>query len=283
MEALKLMNADPLLTAALRHWGARSVPFTETPGASPFLSPAWEQALRLLNQTAALRSLMLLTGDNGVGKSALLAYWLERLEPKAYLPLVITHATLSGSGLLAVLLRKLGQPASLIRSRNLARLEDALKELGRVTPVLCLDESQHYPPGALEEMRLLLGLNLAPVPTFAVVLVGDTYLQDTLRLQQHKALYSRISAQCKLPLLDSAQIETYLTHGWRQVGLERPCLSAAALALLASATNGNPRLLNLLARAAWLEAAQAGANTIAPEHVQYALNVVPIAQDKINF
>jgi type II secretory pathway predicted ATPase ExeA len=277
------MNADPLLTAALRHWGARSVPFTDNPGSSPFLSPAWEQALRLLNQTAALRSLMLLTGENGVGKSALLAYWLERLEPKAYLPLVITHATLSGSGLLAVLLRKLGQPASLFRSRNLARLEDALKELGRVTPVLALDESQNYPPGALEEMRLLLGLNLAPQPTFAVVLVGDVYLQDTLRLQQHKALYSRISAQCKLPLLESTQIESYLTHGWRQVGLERPCLSAAALALLAGASNGNPRLLNLLARAAWIEAAQAGATTIAPEHVQYALNVVPIAHDKIDF
>jgi hypothetical protein len=128
------MNADPLLAAALRHWGARSVPFTESPGSNPFLSPAWEQALRLLNQTAALRSLMLLVGDNGAGKTALVAYWLERLEPKAYLPLVITHATLSASGLLAVLLRKLGQPASLIRSRNLARLEDALKELGRLTP-----------------------------------------------------------------------------------------------------------------------------------------------------
>jgi len=33
---------------------------------------------------------MLLIGDNGVGKSALLADWLASLEPKAYLPLVIT-------------------------------------------------------------------------------------------------------------------------------------------------------------------------------------------------
>lgn len=276
------MNADPLLAAALRHWGARSVPFTESPGSNPFLSPAWEQALRLLNQTAALRSLMLLVGDNGAGKTALVAYWLERLEPKAYLPLVITHATLSASGLLAVLLRKLGQPASLIRSRNLARLEDALKELGRLTPALVIDEAQMYPPGALEEMRLLLGLNLARQPTFALVLVGDLYLQDTLRLQQHKALYSRISAHCQLPLLERAQIEPYLTHGWRQVGLERPCLSVAALDLLAGASNGNPRLLSLLARAAWIAAAQACVNTIGPEQVQIALDLVPAARDKIN-
>jgi type II secretory pathway predicted ATPase ExeA len=276
------MNADPLLAAALRHWGARAVPFTESLGSTPFLTPVWEQALRLLQQTAALRSLMLLVGDNGAGKSALVAYWLERLEPKAYLPLVITHATLSGSGLLAVLLRKLGQPASLIRSRNLARLEDALKELGRLIPTLVLDEAQLYPPGALDEMRLLLGLNLASQPTFALVLVGDLYLQDTLRLQQHKALYSRISAHCQLPLLERAQIEPYLAHGWRQVGLERPCLSPSALDLLAGASNGNPRLLNLLARAAWIAAAQAGVNTIGPEQVQTALNLVPSARDKIN-
>ena len=57
------MNVDPLLNAALRHWGARAVPFTDHPGEAPFSSPGWAQAVRLLNQTVALRSLMLLTGD----------------------------------------------------------------------------------------------------------------------------------------------------------------------------------------------------------------------------
>jgi len=54
------------------------------------------------------------------------------------------------------------------------------------------------------------------------------------------------------------------------------------LDLLAGASNGNPRLLNLLARAAWIAAAQAGVNTIGPEQVQTALNLVPAARDKIN-
>src|SRR5436189_5887797 len=110
MEAARLMSADPLLGAALRHWGARAVPFYDQAEQPPFLTPAWEEALRLLNQTAALRSVMLLSGDNGVGKSALAAYWLKNLEPKLYLPLAITQATLSATGLLAVLLHKLGQP-----------------------------------------------------------------------------------------------------------------------------------------------------------------------------
>lgn len=276
------MNADPVLSAALRHWGARSVPFTDAPESAPWLTPAWEEALRLLHQTAALRSVMLLSGDNGVGKSALAAYWLQHLETKLYWPVVITQATLSATGVLAVLLHKLGQPATLQRSRNLTALEKALRELGRLTPVVLLDEAQQYPPGALEEVRLLLGLNLSHPPAFALVLLGDLYLQDTLRLQHHRALYSRIALRCQLPSLDPAQCEAYLAHGLRQAGLERPCLSAAALDLLARASSGNPRLLNLLARAAWLAAAASAANTIGPEHVQRALELVPAARDKIN-
>jgi general secretion pathway protein A len=213
------MIADPLLSAALRHWGARAVPFSDDAADQPCLTPAWQQNLALLQQTAALRSLMLLCGDNGVGKSALVAYWIASLEPKAYCPLVITQATLSGSGLLAVLLTKLGQKAGLHRSRNLARLEGALKELGRVTPVLILDDAQDYPPGSLEEVRLLLGLNLPRQPVFALVLVGDLYLQDTLRLAHHRSLYSRIGARAHLAPLDRPAVEAYLVHGLAQVGL----------------------------------------------------------------
>ena len=276
------MIVDPTLTAALRHWGARAVPFSDTPGEAPFVHPSWEKALRLLGQTAALRSLMLLCGDHGVGKSALVAHWLESLEPKVYLPLVITQATLSGNGLLAVLLNKLGQKPSLFRSRNLSRLEEVIKELGRLTPVLVLDEAQHYPAGALEEIRLLLGLNLPRQPIFALILLGDLYLQETLRLQHHKALYSRIAARSALAALEPAHIEPYLVHGLRQAGLERPCFHPAAIDLLASASQGMPRLLNLLARSAWIAAAHAQATTIGPEEVHLALQMVPAAADKIH-
>jgi MSHA biogenesis protein MshM len=244
------------------------------------VTPAWEQAVRLLHQTAALRTVMLLSGDNGVGKSALVAHWLAGLEPKAYLPVAITQATLSATGLMAVLLHKLGQPDTLYRSRNLAAFEKTVQELGRLTLVLVLDEAQRYPPGALEEMRLLLGLNLTRQPPLALVLIGDPYLRDTLRLQHHRALYSRIATHAQLPALEPAQVEPYLRHGLQQVGLERAGVAPAAVELLARASGGVPRVLNLLARAAWLAAAQAGGNTIESEHVQTALALVPAAHDK---
>lgn len=275
------MFIDPILAAALRHWGARCVPFNDEAGTACFEWEPWSQTLDMLNRTAALRSLMLLVGDNGVGKSTLASHWLAQLEPKAYTPLALTHSTLSGNGVLSALLQKMGGSASFSRCRNLALLEKAFQELRGNTPVVALDECQLYPQAALEEIRLLLGLNLTRQPMFALVLMGDLYLRDTLRLQHHKALYTRIGAIRTLPPLDRSQVEPFLKHQLSQVGIDRPAFSQAALDLLANASGGIPRQLNLLARCAWLAAAQLKSNLIEASHLHLALDQVPSASDRI--
>jgi general secretion pathway protein A len=275
------MIAEPLLQAAMRHWGATAVPFSDAAG-QPCLTPAWQQVLPLLQQTAALRSLMLLSGESGVGKSTLASYWQQQLEPKLYLPLVITQSTLSGIGLLNVLLHKLGKLPKGRRSSNLQLLESAMQDLGRITPVVLLDDAQHYQPEALEEIRLLLGLNFTRPPLFGLILLGDAYLLASLRLRSQRAIYSRIAVYAQLSPLEPAQIPEFLRHGLKQVGIEQALFAAAAVDLLGQASEGLPRHLNLLARASWLEATARQAKQILPEHVQEALRLVPVARDKIN-
>jgi len=46
---------------------------------------------------------------------------------------------------------------------------------------------------------------------------------------------------------------------------------------LAEASEGNPRILGLLAQAAWLEGARSGTLNIEPDHVHKALRQVPAA------
>lgn len=271
------MNADRLLTAAMRAWGVRAVPFTQ-PG-ELLRTASLERALILLDRSAALRSLMLLSGENGVGKSALAGSWLRSLEPKTYFPVAITQASLSGIGLLGLFLQKLGKSPRNQRSRNLKALEEAFAELGRVIPVLLLDEAQNYSMSALEEVRMLLGLNLAEQPAFALILIGDQYLLHTLRLRSHRALYSRIAAHAQLEKLNRAEIEHYLQHHLRAAGIERDCFEPAAIELLAAASEGFPRTINHLACAAWLEAGRDGTLSIAAAHVQAALELVPGALD----
>jgi hypothetical protein len=86
-----------------RTWGATAVPF------GPLSETQWvgiasqQRAWSLLDQTAALRGVMLLSGGNGVGKSTLVGRWVRQLENRLYTPVNLTQATLSSSGLLATL------------------------------------------------------------------------------------------------------------------------------------------------------------------------------------
>lgn len=277
-----MKNTDSKLKEYMHQWGARSVPFQDQPQQRLFETEQYGEAAELLQQSAALRSVMLLSGDNGVGKSALVADWARSLEPKAYRPLTITQASLSASGVLCTLLAKLGQVPGMQRSQNLARMEDALSRLGSVIPVIILDEAQNYTASAIEEIRLLLGLNLPPQPTFCLILIGDNYLLDTLRLQSRRALYTRIAVSYQLQALQPAQVEAYLIHGLKQAGLDRPCFQQAAIEMIASAADGVPRTINLLARTAWIEASRQQHDTITTKHLQRALRLVPAARDKIS-
>ena len=280
--ASRSAKAAPGLDDLLRAWGLRRTPFVADDKTTDlFLTDIHRQSLDLLDTTAALRGVMVLTGTPGTGKSTLLKNWLSGLEPKRFLPLLITQSSLSATGVLEVLLAKLGERARFKRSTNLLLLEKHLADLEPVTLVLALDDAQNYPGPALEELRMLLGLGGRHRSAFALILLGDDYLLGSLRLSVQRALFSRISATTKLGNLPREDIPAYLNWHVSRAGLDRDIFAPAALDMLAEASEGNPRILGLLAQAAWIDAARNNSLTIEADHVHKALRQVPAATLKI--
>jgi MSHA biogenesis protein MshM len=269
------MKNEAPLSLLTRQWGATAVPFGLVNAQDWLESPTAQKALNGLNQTASLRSVLLLSGPNGVGKSALVGRWMRQLDQRLFCPVCLTQATLSGTAILGALAAKLGKGSSFHRQGNLRLIEAALGELERRILVVILDEAQNYSQPSLEEVRLLLGLNLPEQPAFALVLIGDEYLLASLKLRNQRALYSRLACQLSLEPWTPAQCAQYLSTGLAAVGLSTAVLEAAALELLASASAGLPRSLCLLARAAWIAAATDKAQRITAAHVQVALQQVP--------
>lgn len=258
-----------------RSWGVTAIPFSQLTEADWFSTPHLEGALRLLDQTAHLRGVMLLSGSNGLGKSVLTAHWIRSLEPRLHTAVSLTQATLSGNGLLAALVTGLGKRSGIRRDRHLQQISAFLAEHERHTLVIVLDDAQNYSHAALEELRLLLGLNLPSQPAFALVLIGDDYLLGQLQLRNHRALYSRLSAHYALRPWTPSEVGDYLVRGLRAVGIERTAFDPPAVDLLSRASAGVPRSVCLLARAAWLAAASAGAQRIGLDAVQHAIEQVP--------
>ena len=79
----------------VRSWGATAVPFGPLSETQWVTIPSQQRALTLLNQTVALRGVMLLSGGNGMGKSTLVGRWVRQLENRLYTPVNLTQATLS--------------------------------------------------------------------------------------------------------------------------------------------------------------------------------------------
>jgi type II secretory pathway predicted ATPase ExeA len=282
MRAEPFAKKEPALEELLRAWGLLRVPFApDEKSADLFPAASRREALSLLDTTAALRGVMALTGSPGEGKSTLLKTWMRSLEPKRYLPMLITQSSLSATGVLEILLAKLGERPRFRRSSNLLALEKHLSEVEPLTLVLVLDDAQNYPAAALEEIRMLLGLGGRARSAFALILAGDDYLLGSLRLSIQRALFSRISAACQLQPLPREDIAPYLNWHLERAGLCREVFAPAAIDLMAEASEGNPRILNLLGQAAWLCAARAGASEVQTDHIHAALRQVPVASAKI--
>lgn len=274
--------AEPALEDLLRNWGLRHAPFAVEEKSSQLHPIAvHREVLSMLDTTAALRGVMTLTGNPGTGKSTLIKTWIAALQPKRFVPILITQSSLSATGVLETILTKLGERPSFKRSSNLLTLEKHLADLDPVTLVLVLDDAQNYPAAALEELRLLLGLGGRQRSAFCLILLGDDYLLGSLRLSVQRALFSRISAALNMPPLPREEIADYLNYHLSRAGLDRDIFAPAAIDLLAEASEGNPRTLGLLAQAAWLAAARQDALTIEATHVHCALAQVPAANAKI--
>lgn len=271
--------SDATLNRYAHQWGATGVPFTgDHPDDFAGDHRQFREAREHLTQSAALRSLMLLSGPNGVGKSRLLGHWRDQLDTRHYVPVAVTQASLSHAGLLSYLARRLGKPNG-TRSTVLMHLEEAFSEMAEKTVVIILDEAQNYNHAALEEIRLLLGIDLASRAAFSLILIGDNYLLGGLKLRSHRALYTRIACHYHLEPWTVEEVSDLLLGSQRAVGLAETHLDPAALDLVISASQGLPRTALQVARAAWIAASREKATTITAEHVHGVLPTIPTVSE----
>lgn len=259
-----------------RSYGFRHTPFELTDKANSLHVRATTQSLENeLEQTAALRSVLLLTGVPGSGKSTQIKAWQAKADPKRHRIILVTQSSLTGSGVLETLLHKLGQQPRMKRSTNLMMLERSLEEHSPTNIVLVLDDAQNYLGHNLEEIRLLLGVGGRHRSSLALMLLGDEHLLGMLRLSAQRALLSRVSSHIELVPLSLEETAPYLNWHVKQAGVERELYTEAAHELLYAASGGNPRLLNHLARASWLRAATEGSIQVEAPHVNAAVKQIP--------
>jgi MSHA biogenesis protein MshM len=277
------------MTMYLEHFGLTEAPFKITPHTEFFFSGAnrGETLEALLYSITSGEGIVKVTGEVGSGKTMLCRVLMERL-PETVETIYLAVPSLSRDEMLATIAGDLDIETQGLSTTKLIRaLQEKLIAIhaeGRQVVAL-IDEAHAMPLETLEEIRLLSNLETSHFKLMQIVLFGQPELDEHLSLQNMRQLRERITHSFNLLPLPPRDIKDYVDFRLRAAGYKGPELFAPdALKLIAEASEGLTRRINIYCDKTLLAAFAAGTHTVTPDLVRSAiadtLIVAPESQKK---
>ena len=227
-----------------------------------------EALANMLYTVQQKKGMVLISGEVGSGKTFVGNMLSERLGPGCMCT-VLKHPPQSGKQLLRAVARRVGMTVRDTTDKmNLAELlEEHLARLyhrGRLV-VLIVDEAQDLTGGSLEELRLIWNWEESGQRLVQIVLMGQPELRERLQENKWEPLRQRIVLSYHLGNLAAEDAAAYIAHRLRIAAEGDDCpaeFAPEALADIHAATDGIPRLINVLCDNALLVAFAKGVHRV---------------------
>src|SRR5574340_335306 len=260
----------------LEHFGLNEPPFRITPVTEFFFSGANRGEIldALIYSICEVEGIVKVSGEVGSGKTMLCRMLLERL-PENIETIYLANPSLSREEMLYAIADGLGlningERVGIIIQNIQNRLEEKAREGKRI--VVLVDEAHAMPPDTLEELRLLYNLQVGNAKLLQLVLFGQPELNAKLDQPNMRQLKDRIVHHFNMQPLSRSIIESYLMFRMRAANYHGPNIfSPKAIKLIASASNGLMRRVNILADKSLLAAFVEDTHNIEARHVQAAM------------
>jgi len=264
-------------------YNLRKAPFAMTPDPSAFYMSAThrEALVGLTHAILSGKGFALLTGDAGMGKTTVTARMLQQLPPEKAKVSVVFNPTLTATEFLEMVLLNFGVdvvPASKPQRLELLRkvLDDA-EYAGRIA-VLVVDEAHKLSAELLEEVRLLGNFERPDKKLLQIVLAGQSELGELLEAPELWQLKQRFATRVHIARLSPADVTDYVQSRWASAGgASTHPFTVPALAAIAGASDGVPRVINAICENALLSALAEGGVLVAESHVRQARADLKIA------
>ena len=260
----------------LEHFGLNEPPFRITPVTEFFFSGAHRGEIldALIYSLSEAEGIIKVSGEVGSGKTMLCRMLLERL-PEHVEPIYLANPSLSREEMLYAIADALGlcingERVGIIMQNIQNKLEEKARE-GKIVVVL-VDEAHAMPPDTLEELRLLYNLQVGNAKLLQIILFGQPELNAKLDQPNMRQLKDRIVHHFNMQPLSRNVLESYLMFRMRAAGYHGPNIfSPDAIKLIASASNGLMRRVNILADKSLLAAFVEDTHNIEVKHVRAAM------------
>jgi len=260
----------------LEHFGLSEPPFRITPHTDFFFDGADRGATLegLIYAVLHDEGIVKVSGEVGSGKTMLCRVLMERLPQQVATIYLATPSLGRDEILLAIaddLSLKLSPERRSIALRELQEHLIALYGAGRRVVVL-VDEAHVMPEDTLEQVRLLSNLESNRHKLLQIVLFGQPELDQTLAKPALRQLRDRITHAFRTRPLATPEVAKYLSFRMRAAGYRGPdVFTPPALRLIARASGGLTRRINILADKSLLAAYTESTHAVTRRHVRAAI------------
>jgi general secretion pathway protein A len=215
-----------------------------------------------------------ITGGIGCGKTTLIRCLLANLTDQVTVGL-LSNTNIKDGELMRWVMLALGQPFE--QTTIMAVFNDFQRFLieqyaKQKRIILIVDEAQNLSTSTLEELRMLSNINADKEQLLQIVLVGQPELREILRGPGLVQFVQRISSDYHLAPLQPTEVYDYVKTRLVQAGGSQDLISRQACKILAEATGGIPRLINMLSDTALVYAYSAGARQVSSGIMAHAIN-----------
>jgi MSHA biogenesis protein MshM len=260
----------------LDHFGLSEPPFRITPHTDFFFDGADRGATleALIYAVLHDEGIVKVSGEVGSGKTMLCRVLMERL-PAHVATIYLATPSLAADEILHAIADDLGLSVS--RERRTVALRELQEHLitlyaaGRRVVIL-IDEAHAMPDATLEQVRLLSNLESSRHKLLQIVLFGQPELDQTLAKPELRQLRDRITHSFRMRPLAPPEVGKYLSFRMRAAGYRGPeVFTPRATRLVARASEGLTRRINILADKSLLAAYTENTHAITDNHVRAAV------------
>ncbi|MDP8223666.1 MAG: polysaccharide biosynthesis tyrosine autokinase [Candidatus Lernaella stagnicola] len=256
------------------YYGLTKLPFSITPDPEfVFMSSSHHEALaQMLYGIQERKSLMVVTGEVGVGKTTMIYTLLSHIETEAKVAILFdTHV--DPTSLYRYVFadfeieEKGGERAEnvlILRKYLEARAAEGQRS------ILIIDEGHNMSEDIFNELVFLTNLETRHGKLLQIVLVGQPELKLVLNSHKFRQLKQRINLRTEILPLSYKDTRAYMHHRLSQAGAEDPTavFSDDAVDLIFRYSKGIPRLINTICDNALLIGMARKKKTINPEFVR---------------
>jgi general secretion pathway protein A len=232
------------------------------------------------------KGFLLLTGDVGTGKTALINQLIKMIDVAAIVAKIPDPglSSLDFFNFLAVefkINKKFdSKGAFLIYLKNF--LHKAYAAHKKV--LLIIDEAQRLNHELLEQIRLLSNIELQNRKLINIFFVGQPEFNEMLREDRNRAVRQRISVNYHIKPLSESETSKYVAHRLKVAGATNKIFEQDAIREIFAFTGGYPRLINIICDHALLTGYASGIKLIGKKVIKECERElqIPVDVDFIN-